>query len=188
VGLLPSNWVVGDLGCGTGALLSTLAQSVARVIGVDGSDEMLAAARARLRAAENVELRRGPLEALPIDDATLDAATMMLVLHHVPSPSIAIAEAARVLKPGGQLLIVDMAPHEREEYRRQMGHVWLGFSEEQISRWLQQAGLGGVSVRALPPATEAKGPGLFAATAAKRSQDEKLEVRSQKLEVWEEHR
>jgi ubiquinone/menaquinone biosynthesis C-methylase UbiE/DNA-binding transcriptional ArsR family regulator len=165
VGLLPSNWVVGDLGCGTGALLSTLAQSVARVIGVDASDEMLAAAR--LRSTDNVELRRGSLEALPIDDATLDAATMMLVLHHLPAPAVAIAEAARVLKPGGRLLIVDMSPHDREEYRQQMGHVWLGFSDDQISKWLQQAGFSRISVRALPPTTEAKGPALFAAVAAK---------------------
>jgi len=169
VGLLPSNWVVGDLGCGTGALLSTLAQSVGRVIGVDSSDEMLAAARARTADLDNVELRRGSLEALPIDTATLDAATMMLVLHHLPSPAAAIAEAGRVLTPGGRLLIVDMAPHEREEYRRQMGHVWLGFSDDQIARWLQQAGLSRISVRALPPTTEARGPGLFAASATKEA-------------------
>jgi ArsR family transcriptional regulator len=167
VALLPSNWVVGDLGCGTGALLSTLAQSVERVIGVDSSDEMLAAARARTADLDNVELRRGTLEGLPIDATTLDAATMMLVLHHLPSPGVAIAEAARVLAPGGRLLIVDMTPHEREDYRQQMGHVWLGFSDDQIARWLQQAGLSRISVRPLPPATEAKGPGLFVARATK---------------------
>lgn len=167
VGLLPSNWVVGDLGCGTGALLSTLAQSVERVIGVDSSDEMLAAARERTADLNNVELRRGTLEGLPIEDATLDAATMMLVLHHLPTPGVAIAEAARVLKPGGRLLIVDMAPHEREDYRQQMGHVWLGFSDDQISRWLQQAGLSRITVRALPPTTEAKGPALFVSSAIK---------------------
>ena len=164
-GLLPSNWIVGDLGCGTGALLTVLAQSVGRVIGVDASDEMLAAARERTADLDNVELRRGSLEALPIDAATLDAATMMLVLHHVASPGAAIAEAARVLKPGGRLLIVDMAPHEREEYRRQMGHVWLGFAPDQVQRWLHQAGFSGVRISALPPQTEARGPALFAATA-----------------------
>ncbi|HKW02728.1 MAG TPA: metalloregulator ArsR/SmtB family transcription factor [Vicinamibacterales bacterium] len=167
VGLLPSNWVVGDLGCGTGALLSTLAHSVGQVIGVDASDEMLGAARVRTAGLDNVELRRGSLEALPIDDATLDAATMMLVLHHLPAPGAAIAEAARVLKPGGRLLIVDMSTHDREEYRQQMGHVWLGFSDDQISKWLQQAGFSRITVRALPPTTEAKGPALFVSSAIK---------------------
>jgi ubiquinone/menaquinone biosynthesis C-methylase UbiE/DNA-binding transcriptional ArsR family regulator len=167
VGLLPSTWIVGDLGCGTGALLSTLAHAVRQVIGVDASDEMLAAARERTVTLGNVDLRRGSLEALPIETATLDAATMMLVLHHLASPAASIAEAARVLVPGGRLLIVDMTPHEREEYRQQMGHVWLGFSEDQIARWLEQAGLVDVTFRALPPTTAARGPGLFAASAAR---------------------
>jgi ArsR family transcriptional regulator len=167
VGLLPDTWVVGDLGCGTGVVMSILAPHVARVIGVDASDEMLAAASARLADVPNAEMRRGALESLPVADATLDAATLMLVLHHLPAPALALAEAARVLKPGGRLLIVDMAPHEREEYRQQMGHVWLGFSEEQIGRLLAQAGFARVTVRALPAVTEAKGPALFAATAGK---------------------
>ena len=85
------------------------------------------------RGFDNVELRQGTLEALPIERETLDAAVMMLVLHHLPSPGPVLAEAARVLKPGGRLLIVDMAPHEHEEYRQQMGHVWLGFSESMCS-------------------------------------------------------
>ena len=167
LGLLPDTWVVGDLGCGTGVVMSILAPHVARVIGVDASDEMLAAATSRLADVPNAEVRHGALESLPVADATLDAATLMLVLHHIPSPALALAEAARVLKPGGRLLIVDMAPHEREEYRQQMGHVWLGFSEEQIGRLLTQAGFARVTVRALPAVTEAKGPALFAATAAK---------------------
>ena len=166
--LLPSQWVVGDLGCGTGVLLGMLAPHVARAIGVDGSDEMLAAARARIAGLENVELRRGSLESLPLDSGALDAATMMLVLHHLPSPAAAIAEAARVLKPGGRLLVVDMTPHDREEYRQQMGHVWLGFSADQMQRWLQQAGFTAVTLSALPPATEAKGPALFMASGERQ--------------------
>src|SRR5690348_3108899 len=90
VDLIPSDWTVGDLGCGTGALVATLATSVARVIGVDASDEMLAAARARVAAHANVDLRHGTLESLPIDDGALDAATMVLVLHHVAAPAAAL--------------------------------------------------------------------------------------------------
>jgi ArsR family transcriptional regulator len=174
--LLPKPWVVADLGCGTGAIVAALAPHVAHVIGIDGSEEMLAAAAERLRDHDgrmkpngsNIELRRGSLESVPIESATIDAATLVLVLHHLPSPGAAIAEAHRVLKPGGRLLIVDMAPHEREEYRVQMGHVWLGFSEDHVRRMLEQSGFADVSVHELPPATEAKGPGLFAASALKR--------------------
>ena len=165
--LLPSTWTVGDLGCGTGALLPVLAPHVAAVIGVDGSDEMLAAARHRARAFANVDLRRGSLEALPLDSGSLDAAVMMLVLHHVPSPVPALAEAHRVLKPGAPLLVVDMAAHEREEYRQRMGHVWLGFPEDLIRRFVDQAGFASVRIDALAPAAEAKGPALFAAVARK---------------------
>jgi ArsR family transcriptional regulator len=167
VGLIPASWTVADLGCGTGSLVASLAPHAQHVIGVDASEEMLAAARARLGGMANVELRHGSLESLPIETASVDAATMMLVLHHLPTPAAAIAEAARILRPGGRLLVIDMAPHGHEEYRQQMGHVWLGFSEEQIKRLLTQSGLGAPRVQALPPDEDAKGPGLFAASAQK---------------------
>ena len=165
VGLLPGDWVVADLGCGTGAMLSVLAPHVARVIGVDASDEMLAAARHRARDFANVDLRAGALEALPLETASVDAATLMLVLHHLASPVEALKEAARVLKPGGRLLIVDMAPHEHEEYRQRMGHVWLGFADEQMRKLLTQAGFGSIRIQSLAPDADATGPALFAASA-----------------------
>jgi ArsR family transcriptional regulator len=167
IGLMPADWTVADLGCGTGTMLASLAPHVKQVIGVDASEEMLAAARVRLSGVANVDLRRGSLESLPIETASVDAVTMMLVLHHLASPGAAIAEAARILRPGGRLLVVDMAPHEHEEYRQQMGHVWLGFSEEQTKRLLTQSGLAAPRVLALPPDEDAKGPGLFAASAHK---------------------
>jgi ArsR family transcriptional regulator len=165
--LLDHRWIVGDLGCGTGALTATLAPFVARVVAVDRSDDMLEAARRRLREYSNVEVRKGDLEALPIEDETLDAATLVLVLHHLPDPAAAIGEAARTLKPGGRLLMTDMLPHDHEEYRQQMGHVWLGFAEEQIRRFSTAAGLGDVRVVPLPADREAKGPALFAASAVR---------------------
>lgn len=165
LGLLPSDWVVGDLGCGTGAVVAALASHVARVVGVDGTEEMLAAARARVADLPNVDLRVGLLEALPIDDGALDAAVMMLVLHHLPSPLAALTEARRVVRPGGRLLVVDMAAHDRQEYRQQMGHVWLGFTEDHAHRLLEQAGFDDVRVLPLVPAAAAKGPALFAASA-----------------------
>ena len=161
------SWIVGDLGCGTGQVSGALAPFVARVIGIDGSAAMLQAARKRLNGFENVELRRGEIEGLPIDNDTLDAATLMLVLHHVPEPERALAEVARVLKPGGRLLVVDMLAHDRESYRQQMGHVWLGFAEEHTGRMLKDSGFGGVTIVALPPDTKARGPALFAASAIK---------------------
>ena len=164
-GLLDDEWTVADLGCGTGAMASILAPHVKQVIGVDASEEMLDAAKARNAGASNIEWRKGTLEALPVFPESVDAATLMLVLHHLPSPAVALAEAGRIVKPGGRVLIVDMAPHEKEEYRQQMGHVWLGFSEEQVTKMLITAGFTRVKVHALPPATTAKGPGLFAATA-----------------------
>jgi ubiquinone/menaquinone biosynthesis C-methylase UbiE len=163
-----SEWMVGDLGCGTGQLTAALAPFVRRVIAVDASSPMLQAARKRLQGLENVELRRGDLEALPIDDARLDAATLALVLHHLPEPGRALAEVARVLKPRGRLLIVDMLPHDRDGYRQQMGHVWLGFSEEHVRRILDESGFGDVRIVPLSPDPKSKGPGLFVATAKKK--------------------
>lgn len=165
--LLDDRWVVGDLGCGTGQVASALAPFVARVIAVDRSGEMLQAARRRLRDFPAAEVRRGDLEALPIADAELDAATLMLVLHHLPDPGAALQEAHRGLKSGGRLVIADMLPHDHEEYRQQMGHVWLGFSEEQMQRLLATAGFDRVRISALPANTAAKGPALFVATAIK---------------------
>ena len=166
--LLEGTWTVGDLGCGTGQVTETLAPVVARVIAVDESREMLAAARGRLSAHDNVELRQGPLEALPIEVGALDAAVMMLVLHHLVDPARALREAARVLRTGGRLLVVDMAEHGREEYRERMGHVWLGFGAAQMTAWLEEAGFEMVRVRRLPSDPEAKGPLLLAASGTRR--------------------
>ena len=161
------SWTIGDLGSGTGRASEAIAPFVARVIAVDASAAMLQAAKKRLQPFDNVDLRRGDLEALPIDDGLLDAATLMLVLHHVTEPARALAEVARVLKPGGRLILVDMLPHDREHYRQQMGHVWMGFSEEQIQRMLAGSGFTDTRVVVLAADAKVKGPGLFVATSIK---------------------
>jgi ubiquinone/menaquinone biosynthesis C-methylase UbiE/DNA-binding transcriptional ArsR family regulator len=165
-----SESVVADLGCGTGQVTSALAPFVARVIAIDGSTAMLHAAKERLQHFDNVELRRGDLEALPIDDKCVDAALLTLVLHHIAEPLGALKEAARILKPSGTLIVADMLPHDRENYRQQMGHVWLGFSEEQITRLVTDAGFSRARVVALAPDARAKGPALFVAIAEKQMQ------------------
>jgi SAM-dependent methyltransferase len=126
---------------------------------------MLKAARKRLHDHSNVDLRAGALEKLPIEDGALDAATMFLVLHHVPDPGRAVKEVARALAPGGRLVLVDMFPHDRDEYRAQMGHVWLGFERADVEQLLAGAGFLDVRILPLPADPKAKGPALFAARA-----------------------
>ena len=165
--LIDPHWTVGDLGCGTGETSAALCPFVARTIAVDRSSEMLQAARRRLRDFANAEIRQGELEAMPIENGLLDAAVMILVLHHVPDPAAVIAEAARTLKPGGRFVVCDMLPHDREEYKQQMGHVWLGFGEDQLRRLLATAGFAEIRVAPLPAEPAAKGPALFVGSAIK---------------------
>jgi ArsR family transcriptional regulator len=165
--LIEPSWIVGDLGCGTGETSAALAPFVTQTIAVDRSGEMLQAARRRLRGVSNVDVRRGELEALPIADGELDAAIMLLVLHHVPDPAAVLAEAARTIKPRGRFVVCDMLPHEREEYKQQMGHVWLGFGDEQTRRLMSAAGFGDTRIVPLPADPHAKGPALFVASAVR---------------------
>jgi ArsR family transcriptional regulator len=128
---------------------------------------MLAVARERINGAGNVQISEGSLEALPIDDATLDLALVVHVLHHVPEPALALAEAARVLKPGGRLVVADVLPHARHEYRRTMGHIWLGFDRTAVEDAFTDAGLEPGLWHELTIEAGAKGPGLFVATATR---------------------
>ena len=114
---------------------------------------------------DNVDLRLGRLEQLPIEDRTLDAAMVVMVLHHLADPSEVLAEASRALKSRAKILVVDLLPHEREEFRQQMGHIWLGFGEREIRSRLTAAGFDNIHFRELRAAPEVMGPALFAATA-----------------------
>jgi ArsR family transcriptional regulator len=167
LGLLNDQWVVGDLGCGSGHLAALLSPFVGRVIGVDASRSMLERAGARTAGMPGVELRQGELEALPIESNELDAAILSLVLHHSAEPRKVVTEAHRALRVGGRILLVDLAPHSETEFRERMGHVWLGFSPAQVKEWLQGAGFTGVKVISLPRDTGAKGPPLFVATGTR---------------------
>jgi ArsR family transcriptional regulator len=163
--LIPPDWVVADLGCGTGQVTQQLASIVKQVVAVDNSPAMLKAARRRLGEAANVELRRGDLQALPIDDSTCDAALMLLALTYVPDAPVAVREMARVLKPGGRAIIVDLLPHDRDDFRRQMEQQVAGLGPELLTDWMMGAGFADITVRPLTPEPDAKGPALFVASA-----------------------
>ncbi len=168
LGLLDNSWTVADLGTGTGHLTHAIAPFVSRVIAVDASAAMIRSARARLSGMENVEIRRGELEALPIEDEELDAAFLVLVLPYLAEPALTIREAARALKPGGRLLITDLMPHERAEYRQTLGHLWQGFEAQRLLGWLREAGLAEVRCAPAPLDAQASGTRLFTAVGKKR--------------------
>lgn len=140
-----------DIGTGTGRMLALFAPRATHAIGIDRSSEMLRLARAKLseQGLANAELRQADLYALPLADAAADTAILHHVLHFAQQPGAAIAEAARVLAPGGRLLIVDFAPHDREELRTRDAHSRLGFSDAQILGWFEAAGLAPVQVETL---------------------------------------
>jgi ubiquinone/menaquinone biosynthesis C-methylase UbiE len=149
-----------DLGTGTGRVLELLAGRYKRAIGIDASHAMLAYARAKLEGAGLVsaQVRHGELFNLNLDDGVADAVVMHQVLHFLSAPGGAIEEAARILAPGGKLLLVDFAPHEMEFLREEFAHVRLGFAKSEIAGWLEAAGLELVSVRDLvPPQHEGAG-------------------------------
>lgn len=139
-----------DLGTGTGRMLELFGGRASRAVGVDRSPEMLRLARAKLaEAMPAAELRQGELTALPLPDAAADTVILHQVLHFIPQPAAAMAEATRLLAAGGRMLIVDFAPHEREELRVRDAHQRLGFSDAQVSGWLQAGGLSLTEVREL---------------------------------------
>jgi demethylmenaquinone methyltransferase/2-methoxy-6-polyprenyl-1,4-benzoquinol methylase/ArsR family transcriptional regulator len=142
-----------DLGTGTGRMLELLAPLAARAVGVDQSPAMLAVARARLERAglRNVQLRQGDIYAVPVEQNGYDLVILHQVLHYLDDPGRALREAARVLRPGGRLLLVDFAPHSEETLREHHAHRRLGFGGDEIATYLDEAALDLVGRRDLPP-------------------------------------
>ena len=133
-----------DIGTGTGRMLELFAPEAEGALGVDRSPEMLRLARVKLaEAGLAADLRQGDMYALPLDSGSADTVIIHQVLHYAQQPAAAVAEAARLLTAGGRLLIVDFAPHEREELRDRDAHARLGFSDEAMLKYLDSAGLEG---------------------------------------------
>jgi len=167
ISLLPSHWTVVDLGCGTGEVVDRLAQQMEHVIGVDQSTEMLDRARVLTQQHDNIRLVEGDLCVLPLERRSCDAALMLLVLSYLPRPDEALAEMARILRPGGKAVVVDLLRHDRDDFRRQMGQESLGFEEDELHQMVRHAGLSNPRCRVVAPHPEAKGPALLIATGDK---------------------
>jgi ArsR family transcriptional regulator len=146
-----------DLGTGTARMLELFAGRYRRAMGIDLSAAMLAYARAKLERAglTQVQVRQGDIYDLPLADQSADAVLMHQVLHFLSDPQGAVREAARVLAPGGRLLIVDFAPHQLEYLREEFAHERLGFGRAQMRQWLEECGLEVVDNRLLPPPGDA---------------------------------
>ncbi len=146
-----------DLGTGTGRILQLLSDLYRRAVGIDASRDMLAVARANLDKAGILKatVRHGDILNLPLDGSEYDVVTIHQVLHFLVQPELAIGEAARMLKAGGRLVIIDLAPHSLEHLREDHAHVRLGFSHPVMADWLAKFGLAVEKVVDLPPASPA---------------------------------
>jgi ArsR family transcriptional regulator len=140
---------VADLGCGEGYLTNEVARWASDVIAVDRSPAVLRAARAlaRRRGAGNIRWKRGELARLPIPDEAVDVALLSQALHHAADPSVALAEAARIVVPGGRVLVLDLRAHDQEWVRERLDDRWLGFDDRELERLMAAAGLADVSVQ-----------------------------------------
>jgi len=166
--MLPPDQTVVDLGCGTGELLSHLAPAIGSGIGIDREPSMLDIARRRLADHPHVRIVEAALESVPLAQASTDLALIVLVLHHVPEPASVLAEAARILRPGGRLVLVDMQPHDATAWRA-FGHVHQGFSQDDLDRLASSASLALTRHQLLAPDPDVQGPPLFLATLTPKS-------------------
>jgi len=140
---------VADLGCGDGYLTIEAARWAKKVVAIDRSPDMLARAKAlaKRRGVSNIVWKRGELEALPLADASVDIAVLSQALHHAIDPARALAEAARVLRPGGRLLVLDLRQHDQAWVTEALGDRWLGFKDADLKKMLAGAGFTRVQLR-----------------------------------------
>ena len=140
---------VADIGCGDGYLTIEAARWAKKVTGIDRSPEMLARAKAlaKRRKVSNIAWKRGELEHVPLDDESVDIAVLSQALHHAEDPAQALAEAARVLRPGGKLLVLDLRQHDQAWVQGALGDRWLGFKDAELEKMLGEAGFSAVEVR-----------------------------------------
>ena len=148
LGMLLPPLDVADLGCGEGYLTVETARWARHVTAIDRSAGVLSRAKALAsrKKCANITWKKGELEKLPIDNGTMDVALLSQALHHAADPAQALHEAARVLKPGGRLLILDLRPHDETWVREKLGDQWFGFSEEHLEGLLTRAGFGDIKV------------------------------------------
>jgi SAM-dependent methyltransferase len=141
--LVPRGITVADVGTGTGILALELARLGVRVVAIDRSPRMLEAAREKIAKSglEGIELREGDAAALPLADGSVEAAFAHVVLQYLPSPADAVAEMARVVRPGGVVVVADFLPHEHEWMRHELGVVWLGFDPDEVRGWFEASNL-----------------------------------------------
>lgn len=143
---------VADVGCGEAGLTTEVARFAREVVAVDRSPEVLERVRARVIAdgMDNITIAQGDLESIPLPDGDVELVLLSQALHHAASPPAAVKEAARVLAPGGRLLILDLEPHDEEWTRDKLGDLWLGFSERRLRDLVGAAGLTDIDYEALP--------------------------------------
>jgi ubiquinone/menaquinone biosynthesis C-methylase UbiE len=181
--LLPTDWRVLDIGTGTGYMLPFLARQFARVIAADASSAMLELARQRVEreGLSNVQFKLGRIEDLPVEDASIDCALAILVLRHSPDIGRSVEELARAIVNGGRLLVVDVAPHSMEDFRRRIGDVSNGLDPDDVVAELEGSDFSILSCRLLPmpgagsPAAPTRpAPDLFLVSAERRTREAQI--------------